>query len=79
MHGAHEWEKFLPWVKDPQDIPVFLDYPFELAIWNCKDQDEPIQNASCALASASGPVIIEVLQRFDPTGPFRSQYLLRVP
>ena len=69
MHGAYKWDKFLPWVEDPQDILVFLDHHFDLATRANEDQDEPIQNALRALAYASGPVTIEALKSFDPTAP----------
>ena len=69
MHGAYKSDKFLPWVEDPQDILTFLDYHFDLAIGGGKNQDEPIQDALCALANASGPVSIEALKDFNPTNP----------
>ena len=68
MHGAYKWDKFLPWVEDPQDILTFLDYHFDL-ITGGENLDEPIQNALRALAYASGPVTIEGLKGFDPTKP----------
>lgn len=69
MHGAYKWDKFLPWVDDPQDILTFLDYHFELATQDFGNQDEPIQNALRALAYASNDVTIEALKLFDPTEP----------
>ena len=69
MHGAYKWDRFLPWVEDPQDILLFLDHHFDLATRAGEDQDEPIQNALRALAYASGPVTIEALKSFDPTAP----------
>jgi len=69
MRGAYKWDKFLPWVEDPQDILMFLDHHFDLATRGGQNQDEPIQNALRALAYASGPVTIETLKRFDPTEP----------
>jgi len=69
MHGAYKWDKFLPWVEEPQDILVFLNHHFELATRGGQNQDEPIQNALRALAYASGPVTIEALRLFDPTEP----------
>ena len=69
MHGVYKWDKFLPWVEDPQDILTFLDYHFDLATHGGQNQDEPIQNTLRALAYASGPVTIEALKRFDPTKP----------
>ena len=70
MHGAYKWDKFLPWVEDPQDILTFLDYCFDLATRSGQNQDEPIQNALRALAYASGPVTVEALKRFDRAEPF---------
>ena len=49
MHGAYKWDKFLPWVEDPQDILAFLDYHFQLATQGGENQDEPIQSASLRL------------------------------
>ena len=69
MRGTYKWDKFLPWVEDPQDILTFLDHHFDLATRGGQNQDEPIQNALRALAYASGPVTIEALNRFDPTEP----------
>ena len=67
MHGAYKWDKFLPWVGDPQDILTFLDHHFKLATGGSEGQYEPIQNALRALAYASGPATIESLKHFDPT------------
>ena len=67
LHGAYKWDKFLPWVEDPQEILIFLNHHFDLATQGNQNQDEPIQNALRALAYASGPVTIEALQTFDPT------------
>jgi len=69
MRGAYKWDKSLPQVEDPQDILMFLGHHFDLATRCDQNQDEPIQNALCALAYASGPVTIEALKRFDPTDP----------
>ena len=69
MRGTYKWDKFLPWVEDPQDILVFLDHHFDLATGGGQNQDEPIQNALRALAYASSPATIEALERFDPTEP----------
>ena len=69
LHGAYNWDKFLPWVEDPQDVLTFLDHHFDLATRGVGNQDEPIEDALRALAYASGPVTIEALRRFDPTEP----------
>jgi hypothetical protein len=69
MRGAYKWDKFLPWVEDPEDILTFLDYHFDLATRSGEDHDEPIQNALRALAYASSPDTIEALEHFDPTTP----------
>jgi len=69
VHGTHKWDKFLPWVEDPQDILTFLNHHFDLATRGGQNQDEPIQNALCALAYMSGPVTIEALKRLNPTKP----------
>ena len=69
IHAAYKWDKFLPWVEDPDDVLTFLDHHFDLATRGGENQDEPIQNALRALAYASKPVAIEALKRFDPTKP----------
>ena len=69
MYGAYKWDKFLPWVEDPQDILTFLNHHFDLATEGGQNQDEPIQNTLRALAYASGPDTIEALKCFDPTEP----------
>jgi len=67
MRGAYKGVEFFPWVEDPRDILTFLDHHFELNTRDDKNQDEPIQDALCALAYASSPVTIETLSRFNPT------------
>ena len=67
MHGSYKWDKFLPWVEDPEDILTFLGYHFKLATQDGENQDEPIQNALRALAYASSATTIEALKLFDPT------------
>ena len=69
IHGAYKWDRYLPWVEDPQDILTFLDYHFDLATQDGQNQDEPIQNGLRALAYASGPSTIEALGRFNPAKP----------
>ena len=83
MHGAYKWGGPLPWVEDPHNILTFLNQHFGsianstqnqhawVPYWRkrIENQDEPIQNALCALASASGPVAIEALKDFNPVEP----------
>ena len=69
IHGAYKWDKFLPWVEDPQDILTFLDHHFDLATRYGENYDQPIQDALCALAYASSLVTVKTLKRFDPTEP----------
>ena len=69
IHGAYNWDKFLPWVNDPHDILAFLDHHFDLATRVGENQDEPIQNALRALAYASNTTTTEALKLFDPTEP----------
>ena len=33
MRGAYKWDRFLPWVGDPQEILTFLDHHFDLATY----------------------------------------------
>jgi len=69
LHGAYKWDKFLPWVGDPQDILTFLGHHFDLVGRGGRNQHVPIQNALRALVHAPGPATIEALERFDPTQP----------
>ena len=55
--------------KDAQHILTFLNHHFELVTRHGQSQDEPIQNALCALNQTSDTVIIEALKQFDPTMP----------
>jgi hypothetical protein len=68
IHSTFEDDKQTPCVDDPNDILTFLDHHFKLAIISGQNQDQPIQSALHALASASGPAIIEALNHFDLTG-----------
>jgi len=68
MHAAYKYDRYLPRVEDPQDILCFLDHHFSLVARGDQGQDEPIHNALRALAYASGPVTIDTLKGFDPTG-----------
>ena len=64
IHSACKRNEFLPPVGDPRDILAFLDHHFDLAAQGSESQDEPIQDALCALAYASDPAMFE---DFDPT------------
>lgn len=68
VHGAYKWDRFLPWVQDPNDLIKFLSHHFEL---QAKGEDEiavePIQDTLRALAYASGEATVEALRKFDPT------------
>jgi len=55
--------------EDAQHILIFLNHHFELVTGHSQSQDEPIQNAFCALAHTSNTVIIEAFKVFDPTTP----------
>lgn len=65
MHSAFKDCNPSPQVKDPKDILAFLDHHFDLAIIGHGNQDGPIQNGLCALASASATT--EAFNQFDPT------------
>ena len=69
MNGAFNWDEFLPWVEDPQEILTFLDHHFDLATKGDGNQDEPIKDGLCALAYACRSPATEVLKNFDPTEP----------
>ena len=68
VHGAYKWDRFLPWVQDPNDLIKFLAHHFTI---QAKGEDEiaseSIQDTLRALAYASGEVTIEALKKFDPT------------
>ena len=68
VHGAYKWDRFLPWVQDPNDLIKFLTHHFSI---QAKGEDEiaseSIQDTLRALAYASGEVTIEALKKFDPT------------
>ena len=68
MHGAYKRNGFLPPVEEPQNILAFLGHNFDL-VAKGESQDEPIQDALCALAYASGPAMFKDLKDFDPTKP----------
>jgi len=78
MRGAYEWDKFLLWVRDPQDILVFLDHHFELTTKGSQNQEEPIQKTLHALVCLRfyyhpGSQALQSHQTF-----FCLQYLLHV-
>ena len=68
VHGAYKWDRFLPWVQDPNDLIKFLTHHFAI---QTKGDDEiardSVQDTLRALAYASGEVTIEALKKFDPT------------
>lgn len=68
VHGAYKWDRFLPWVQDPNDLIKFLEHHFSI---QAKGEDEiagePIQDTLRALAYASGEVTLEGLKKFDVT------------
>jgi len=68
VHGAYKWDRFLPWVQDPNDLIKFLAHHFSI---QAKGEDEiasePIQDTLRALAYASGEMTIEALKKFDST------------
>lgn len=69
MDGAYNWDKFLPWVKDPSHILTFLNHHFELITKSDENWEAPIQSCLRALAYASNETTIEALSKFDPTHP----------
>lgn len=78
LHGAYKSHQSLPQVENPRDFLSFLDHHFEMATQDGEEWDEPIQNALRALISASGPVMGEALEHFDPTKPSFVSGILRV-
>ena len=66
LRSAYRSSKSLPRVEDPQYILAFLTYHFDVTAGGRQYQDEPIQDALCALAYASSPAAIESLERFNP-------------
>ena len=69
IHGAYKSDKFLPPVKDPQNILAFLTYHFDVTTEGRQYQDEPIKDVLHALAHASSLNAVRDLKRFDPTQP----------
>lgn len=72
MHGAYKCDRLLPSVEDPHGIHkifAFLEHYFDLATTPDQYQDEPIQDALCALSYASRPSVIEVLKHVNLTNP----------
>ena len=69
MHGAYKRNESLPPVGDPRGILTFLGHHFDLAAESGETQDEPIQDALCALAYASDPAVFKDLNDFDLTNP----------
>ena len=68
VHGAYKWDRFLPWVQDPDDLLKFLAHHFSIQAKGADEvAGEPIQDTLRALAYASGEVTIEALKKFDPT------------
>ena len=68
VHGAYKWDRFLPWVQDPDDLIKFLAHHFTIqATGEDEIAREPVQDTLRALAYASGEVTIEALKKFDPT------------
>lgn len=68
VHGAYKWDRFLPWVQDPNDLLKFLAYHFLIQTQGEDEvSKEPIQDTIRALAYASGEVTIEAFKKFDPT------------
>ena len=67
VHGAYKWDRFLPWVQDPNDLLKFLAHHFIILDKGDEVSGEPIQDTLRALAYASGEVTIEALKKFDPT------------
>ena len=68
VHGAYKWDRFLPWVQDPNDLIKFLTHHFSIqAEGEDEIASEAIRDALRALAYASGEVTIEALKKFDPT------------
>ena len=68
IHGAYKWDRFLPWVQDPNDLIKFLTHHFSIQAEGEDDiASEAIRDALRALAYASGEVTIEALKKFDPT------------
>jgi hypothetical protein len=68
INGAYKWDKFLPWVEDPDDIIKCLVHHFAI---QAKGEDDiarrPIENALRAIAYSSNQKALEGLKKFDFT------------
>ena len=68
IHGAYNWDSFLPWVDDPDDIIKFLSYHFAI---QAKGEDDvarqPIEDVLRAVAYSSNETTLEGLEKFDYT------------
>jgi len=67
MDGAYNWDKYLPWVKDPSHILAFLNHHFDLITKSDENWEGPILSSLRAFAYASGPETRDALVKFDPT------------
>jgi len=68
VHGAYNWDRYLPWVEDPNDVIKFLAYHFAI---QAKGEDnvaaQPIEDVLRAVAYASNEATLEGLKEFDYT------------
>jgi len=67
-HGAFKWDRYLPWVNDPDDAMKFLLYHFAI---QTKGEDDiatqPIEDMLRAVAYAKNKATLEGLEKFDHT------------
>ena len=66
FHGAYSWDRYLPWVEDPNDVIEFLAHHFAI---QAKGEDgvaaQPIEDVLRAVAYASNETTLKGLRKFD--------------
>lgn len=66
LHGAYKWDRFLPWVEDPDDILKCLTHHLTIqAKGEVEIARQPIEHVMRAIAYASNKETLEGLKKFD--------------
>ena len=68
IHGAYNWDKYLPWIEGPDDVIKFLVHHFTI---QAKGEDDvaaqPVEDILRAIAYSSNETTLEGLKKFDYT------------
>ena len=68
VHGSFKWDKFLPWVEDPDDVIKCLTHHFAIQAEGEDDvAKQPIEDILRAISYASNETTLEGLKKFDFT------------